>query len=527
MNSLRDQLQPLVEQAMRLHQAGQIAQAEQGYRQVLAQDPGNPDALHLLGLIAHDAGHPGPAAELITRAIASDPQVPLYPMNLAKVYRAAGRFDDALASSTRAVELAPMFAPAHIERSACLKALGRMEEAEQVARAVVAIAPDAPEAHGVLANALADQGLIDQAIAEYHIALRLRPQWGEALSNLGESLRKLGRYDEAEKYFRDAIRATPNVAEPHFNLGILLLAHGKFEEGWREYEWRWRQIGVRPRSFQQPAWSGSPLRGQTILLYAEQGLGDAIQFVRYAPMIRDLGLRVIVECEAPLASLIRTVDGAAEVVVKNATLPFFDVQCALASLPLRFQTTLQTIPNRCPYVSFDADRAARWREQLHLSKDVKNIGLVWAGSGVHKNDRNRSCRLSDFAPLAGVANARFVSLQLGPAAAQLNDAPFPIENPTADIHDFADTAALMSQFDLIISVDTSPAHLAGALARPVWTIHPFVPDFRWLLDRDDSPWYPTMRIFRQPSAGDWKSVMEWVAVELAQFSQYSPAHGPG
>ena len=511
------QLQQAVDHAIRLHQAGRVDEAERIYRQVLQHDPNQPDALHLLGLIAHHAGVRQQAVELMSRAIAVAPNVALYRVNLAKVFRALGRWSDATASARRAVELQPTFVEALVELSACLRSENKPAEAHEVARRAVAIRQDHPDAHNALANALSDLDQPEPAIEHYRLALKLRPDWGEALSNLGETLRKLGRFDEAEAHLRRAI-ALVDDAEPHFNLSLILLAEGRFEEGWREYEYRWRQIGAALPPLPRPLWDGSDLAGRTILLHSEQGLGDSIQFIRYALMLREERSAgcVIVTCEKPLVPLMQTVVGVDAVVEKGSPLPPFDVHCPLASLPLRFGTTLQTIPIRVPYVSSDPGRARRWREELELSTSARNIGLVWAGSSAHKNDRHRSCHLSDLAPLAGVPGIRWISLQLGPARHQLADPPpgLNVTDAAGGIKHFGDTAALLSQLDLLISVDTAPAHLAGALGRPVWTIHPFVADFRWLLHRVDSPWYPTMRLFRQPRAGDWDSVMRQVTEAL-------------
>jgi hypothetical protein len=268
------------------------------------------------------------------------------------------------------------------------------------------------------------------------------------------------------------------------------------------------------RPFAQPAWNGLPLRGETIFLFSEQGLGDAIQFVRYAPLLIERGAgRVIVECDPSLLTLLKTVPGVFDVVATNTSPPSFDLHCPLASLPYRCGTTADTIPNRVPYLFADPQRTARWREQLRLTRYLINVGLVWAGRP-HPNP-NRSCRLADLAPLASIPNVRFVSLQLNRREeASQGFAGAKVEDPTADIHDFADTAALMSALDLILSIDTSAAHLAGALARPVWTVHPHVTDWRWFIDRDDSPWYPTMRVFRQTNPGDWNGVFARVADAL-------------
>jgi tetratricopeptide (TPR) repeat protein len=519
-NPLRAQLQSTVDRAISIHQQGRVPEAEKIYREVLKQDPGNPDALHLLGLIAHHANRPEPAIELITRAIASDPSVPLYHMNLARVYRGAAKHEEALASATRAAQINPAFVEAHVERAAALKALDRLDEAESAARAAVRAAPGHPGGHGALANVLADQGRFDQAMEEYRTTLKIAPDWAEALSNYGEALRKRGKYAEAEPYFRRAIALTPEVGDPHFNLSIVLLVTGRFDEGWREYEWRWRQIGVQMRVYDPPLWDGSDLGGKSIILWSEQGLGDTIQFIRYVPMLRQRGAgKIVVVTDRPIANLVRTVEGIEEVYIKGDTLPRTQSQCPIVSLPLKFNTTLESIPARVPYISVDSQMVAWWRERLQPSSAKKNVGIAWAGSAVNKNDRNRSARLSDFSPLAGVANVRFISLQIGAPSKQLTSAPtgLQIDDATPDVRDFND-AALIAQLDLVITVDTSICHVAGALARPVWTLLPFVPDWRWLLDRDDTPWYPTMRLFRQNRRGDWSDVMARVRDELVKFA---------
>jgi tetratricopeptide (TPR) repeat protein len=540
-------IQAAVEAAIALHRAGRVAEAEKVYRDVLRQDPNHPDALHLLGLIAHHAGQAAAAEQLMRRAIAVDPGVALYHLNLAKVYRGAGHPAEGLACATRATELNPRFAEAHVERSACLLGCRRAEEGAAAARAALALNPRDPQARGALGNALSDLGKLDEAIVEYRAVLSAHPRHAETLNNLGEALRKLGFYDEAERHLVEAVRFEPRVGDPHFNLSLIRLVRGDFERGWADYEWRWRQTGVHPPRYDRPLWDGAPLEGKTILLHAEQGLGDAMQFVRYALRVaRERGAgRVIVRCQPTLIKLFETVEGVAEVIAADAssgsdaagatgasgatgaTLPAFDVHCPLMSLPQRFGTTLETIPAQCPYFGVDQSRVARWRQSLKLRSDdgVLKVGLVWAGSKVQKNDRNRSACLNDFAPLGAAAGSsssprtvRWFSLQLGEPARQLTASPpagMTIEDPTAQIRDMSDTAALMSALDLIITVDSAPAHLAGALARPAWVLLPHVPDFRWLLDRADSPWYPTLRLFRQSRAGDWAGVMNTMSAALA------------
>jgi hypothetical protein len=289
---------------------------------------------------------------------------------------------------------------------------------------------------------------------------------------------------------------------------------GRFGEGWRDYESRWKTEAFQRRDFVQPLWMGTePLDGRTILLHAEQGLGDTLQFVRYAPLLARSGAKVVLEVQPALLSLLSEIDGIAAI-PQGEKLPPFDLHCPLMSLPLAFGTELDSIPAEIPYLRVSADRASKWRERLG-ERRVPRIGIAWAGSAAHKNNRRRSIALERFVPLFAVDGVELVSLQkeLSPA-----DAGMLAEHGALqlgeELGDFADTAAVISLLDLVVSVDTSVVHLAGAIGRPVWALIPFAPDFRWMLAREDSPWYPTVRLFRQPQLSDWDSVLERVRVEL-------------
>jgi hypothetical protein len=364
-----------------------------------------------------------------------------------------------------------------------------------------------------LGNAQARLGRHEEAATSYRQAARLRPHYPEAHSNLGNALLEVGHVEEAARCYEEALRQDPEHPSAHWNRAWLRLLCGDFERGWEEYEWRWVTGNAAPRHFRQPVWDGSALWGATILLHAEQGLGDTVQFVRYAPWVKEAGGRVVVECQARLAPLVRTVAGVDEVVEAGSTLPPFDTHAGLLSLPRIFGTSVKTLPAEVPYFTLDATRIERWRARLAQAGGFK-AGLVWAGSPTHKNEHSRSIRLSALAPLAAVSGVSLFSLQRGPQAAELASAPFPITNLEEQNNDILDTAASLTHLDLVIAVDTMVAHLAGALARPVWTLLAYVPDFRWLLGRDDSPWYPTMRLFRQPRPGDWAAVIARVAEEL-------------
>jgi len=541
-----------IDQAMQLavrnHQAGRLAEAEKIYRQVLVRQPNHPDALHMLGVIAQQAGRLDSAIELIQQAITIKPGVADYHNNLGAAFFARGRFDEAISVLRAAIRLKPDLADAHYNLgnvlgemglfdeaiSALRRAIqlrhgyaeaynnlgnllrenGNLEEAAAALRQAIQHKPDFAEAHNNLGNVLRDKGSYDEAIAAHSHALRLKPEYADAYNNLGSAFAAAGRFDEATESLHRAIRLKPDFAEAHFNLAHILLLKGDFHRGWQEYEWRLRCANPRSkrREFIQPRWDGTALNGRTILLHAEQGLGDAIQFVRYASMVSARGAAVIVECQPELVRLFQTLSGVERVVAQNQALPHFELHCPMLSLPLSFNTSPETVPVTVPYLKAAEDLSLAWATRL-LPFGERKVGIVWAGSSVHKNDRNRSLSLSQFGPLARAGGITFHSLQKGDAARQASAAPkgMKVIDHSEELGDFADTAALIANLDLVIAADTAVAHLAGALGKPVWVLLPFVPDWRWMLDCPDSPWYPTMRLFRQKSFGDWAGVIEEVS----------------
>jgi hypothetical protein len=355
--------------------------------------------------------------------------------------------------------------------------------------------------------------------------MQLDPSAFDPPSNLALTLLKMGRATEALAIYDQVCARWPNHPDALANRSLALLTLGQYERGFADYEARWRTRAIRQYQFEQPRWDGSDPAGKTILLMNEQGLGDTLHFVRYAPLLAARGATMIVACGPELRPVIETVAGVAhvvsdkplrgEVVTLGGDTPRWDCYAPLSSLPGLFKTTLETIPATVPYVTADPQRVARFRERLAGDDSVK-VGIVWAGTAGHINDRARSTSLAAFAPLAGLAGVTFYSLQKGPPAAQASSPP-PGMNLVAlgdELNDFADTAALLESLDLLISVDTSVVHLAGAMARPVWTLLAAGPDWRWMLGRANSPWYPTMRLFRQPEPGAWPPVMERVAAEL-------------
>jgi tetratricopeptide (TPR) repeat protein len=333
-------------------------------------------------------------------------------------------------------------------------------------------------------------------------------------------LHHLKRAEEALESFDRALALKPDLAEAHWNKALLLLELGDFARGLPEYEWRWRRESeLKPRDFTQPAWRGEELGGRTILLHSEQGFGDSIQLLRYVPMVAAKGGRVVLEIPDSLMPLVGRRDGVVAMVKPGAPLPPFDLHCPLMSLPLAFGTTLATVPAQVPYLQVPVERAADWRDRLPGTGRPR-VGLVWSGKPTHKNDHNRSIALHRLAPLLSLSGIDFVSLQreyreadMAALAASRN-----LRRLDAALADFADTAAVVEAVDLVITVDTAVAHLAGALGKPVWILVSSIQDWRWLLQREDSPWYPTARLFRQPEIGDWDSVIGRLARELAAFA---------
>ena len=345
-------------------------------------------------------------------------------------------------------------------------------------------------------------------------ALRIRPKFAEAHNNLGNAFVEQRDIDQAIDAYRVAIGIDREFASAHYNLSFVLLLKGQFAEGWDEYEWRTRTPGEeKPASFQQPRWDGRPLAGQTVLLHAEQGCGDTIQMLRYAPLVAGRGGRVVLACPPELVRLAKTATGIEQVVAAGQNLPAFDAHCPLMSLGHLFETRLDTILSNVPYLKPEPEFVAQWEQRLGPHDGRMRVGLVWAGNPKFKFDRTRSVELNMLAPLAEARNVVFYSLQKGQAAEQAKTPPpgLNLNDLSREIHDFVDTAALLSQLDLLITTDTSVPHLAGGWPGRLWLMLQFVPDWRWLLDRQDSPWYPTMRLFRQRFAGDWRHVVESVA----------------
>ncbi|XGV95487.1 MAG: tetratricopeptide repeat protein [Leptolyngbya sp. BL-A-14] len=506
--------------AMQHHQAGQLSDAERLYRDVLQHEPHQARALYLLGLLAHQVGHLDAAIAYYEQALAFQPDYLEAHNNLGAARQQQGNLVDAIAHYQTVLRLKPENPNANINLGVALQKQGKLDAA--IARYQKAIRLDGslPEAHSNLGHALKERGDFELAIVHYRTALQLAPQNPDAHRNLAEALQEQGQTDEAIALLDHALTLHPDHTQLQGSRIRARLSSGHLREGFAEYD-PWR-LARSTRSFSQPAWDGSELNGARILLYAEPGagFGDTLQFVRYAPLVAQRGGRVIVECQEPLLRLLKTVQGIDALVAAGEPLPAFDLQASLLSLPFLFATTLETIPVHVPYVSapvpgdITADLAPIINDQK-TQKCPLQVGLVWGGDPNHLHDQERSCPLSAFSAFLTTPGVTFYSLQKGVHRLELvNNGALPIHDWHDRLTDFADTAVAIEQLDLVISVDTAVAHLAGAMAKPVWVLLPFASDWRWMMQCQTSPWYPTAQLFRQLRPQDWVGVCTQVAQAL-------------
>ena len=537
-------------EAVALHRQGQLRAAERIYARVLKAAPGHFDALNLLGAVKIQQGQFGEAQRLFSAAIKVNPRIAAAWCNLGQAQYALKRPADALQSFDKARALAPEDVDILYQHANALLALDRPREALAELEVVLARKPQHFEAR--LNSGLAQAKLENPecALADFDSALALVPQHPVAHFNRGVVLIKLGRYAEAVAANERAIAAAPDYvaawlnrgmalaqlrrfeeaiasygevlarrkdnADAHFNRALALLTIGDYRHGFEDYEWRWCRTGVAtPKNRGRRLWLGEfPLAGKTILLHAEQGLGDTIQFARYAPLIAAQGAKVVLEVQPELKSLLSRLDGVRAVVARGEAPPPFDVHCPLGSLPLARKTELLVVPAQIPYLSAERTHLQKWSARIEKLPRPR-IALAWAGNPAHDNDRNRSIALSTLAPLLAKP-ASFISIQRdvrNADAAQLA-ATTQLTHLGGALADFNDTAAVLALCDLLITVDTAPAHLAGAMGRPVWVLVPFAPDWRWMLDGKITPWYPSARVFRQSDLADWNAVIARVAAAL-------------
>jgi tetratricopeptide (TPR) repeat protein len=539
-----------INEGIALQRQGRLAEAEKIYSRVLKSAPQQFDTLNLLAEIKMQRGKAGEALRLMTAAVTARPDSPDARVHLGHVLRALKRETDALASYERALAIDPNHIEALGNRGDTLLALQRPADALACFDKVLALSPGHPAAQANRGAALGaleryEEALADlaaagaamrspvvlynqaktlaaldrhaEAIAAFDHALAVAPDHVAAWNGRGVSLNALNRHADAVASFDKALAIDSGHPDAHSNKALALLALGDYARGLAEYEWRWKRTGMEHsrQNFGRPLWRGEyPLQGRTILLHAEQGLGDTIQFVRYAPLLARSGVKIVLETHKELKPLLSRLTESQAVIARGEVRPDYDVHCPLGTLPLAFKTELATIPAEIPYLFADPARVAHWRPRL-AALTGRRIALVWSGSVAHANDRNRSIPLSALRPLWEAGGA-FISLQrdLRAGDAEILSAS-PVLHLGSELADFDDTAAVLAQCELAIAVDTSVAHLAAAMGRPVWILLPYFSDWRWTAAEGKSPWYPSARLFRQPQPGNWASVIARVASEVS------------
>jgi len=532
---------------------GRRIEAINHFRHVVRLRPNDADASNNLGNALREQGVMDEAVERLRFALRLKPDYPDALHNLGLALHGQGKLEDAVAHLRHAVRLRPDFADAHGDLGLVLAQLKRWDEAAAHLQQLVRMRPDRADGHGHLGSVFRELGKLEESADRLRQAVRLNPEDANIRSSLGLTLQMLGQLAEAEEHLRYAIKLDPEHADAHNNLGVTLaqqsrfaeaiaeygealrirpdsaifrrnrslawLTLGEFNKGWPEFEYRWKCPGFNERSFPQPRWKGEPLRGKTILIHAEQGLGDTLQWLRYVPLLKAQGATVLAEVQPALVRLVGRVEGIDHIIPAGEALPTLDVHLPLASLPGVFQTNFHTVPNKVPYLLAEPERVEFWRSQLSALPEFK-IGIAWQGNPKQGGDRLRSIPLIHFAPLARLEGVRLISLQKEPGAEQLRELADAL--PIIDLARrldlsggaFLDTAAVMMNLDLVITCDTAIGHLAGGLGVPVWLALCAAPDWRWFESRDDSPWYPTMRLFRQSKLGRWDDVFEKISEEV-------------
>ena len=520
-------------EAVQQHQQGHVAQARQVYMAVLENEPQNFDARHLLGVTYLQSGDYTVALENIQAALQINPHNAAAYSNLGRVLHETQRYEEALTSYDQALQLKPDFAEAHYNKGNTLREMKRAEEAIVAYERAIQYQTQYAEAYQNLGVIAHEQRRLEQAIALYDKTISIKPKHAEAHSNRGVALKALHRIDEALKSFDLSISINPQYAQAYWNKAITLLLDGQYEKGWQLFEWGWaaKQRGSR-RHMHQPLWTGlQPLKNKTILLHAEQGYGDAIQFCRYSKSVTALGAKVVLEVPSPLVELCQTLEGVHAVIATGQPLPDIDYQCPLMTLPMALKTTLANIPKEAAYLKADATKSTYWKNKLSTYTH-KKVGLVWNGGfRPHQPElwllnSERNITLEGLAQALQHSNVEFFSLQKGdPAESEIRGREKELwpqgnfHNFTDELKTFADTAALIEQLDLVISVDTSTAHLAAAMGKPVWLLNRADGCWRWLIDMDHSPWYPSVRIYRQGQDRNWDTVAQQISLDLEAFAK--------
>lgn len=547
--------------AAQLHREGKLDQAEAIYREIVRVDSADANGWHLLGVLCCQRGRTDDAIAHLARAIAINNSAPVFYWNLAIAQRAAGQIEQAIASLERVVQLEPSNSDAWFHMGSMHHSAGQNDEAVVHFRRAIQLKPDAANLHNSLGSALQSAGRLDEAVSAYREATRLRPNFAayyfnfanalreinqleaahgeyveairldptdlEAQTNLGVVLRELGRFNDSIDCYNQLLSHRPKFAPARFNRALVLLQQGRFAEGWDEYEWRW-QHGTAMRRFDSPPWDGSPLAGRSLFVHAEQGIGDEILFAACIPDLLAGGVVCTLECDPRLVSIFRRSFPNATIVPKSESsdAPITtncDYHVPIGSLPKYLRRSFDAFPRRTSYLKASETVTCRMRERLASVGNGMKIGISWRGGREADVRRKRSTQLPQWASILAAPNAQFINLQYGAYRSELDEITkivgvellhWPDIDPLRDLESFA---ALTASLDLVISVDNSTVHLAAALGKPVWTLLPFAADWRWLADRNDTPWYPTMRLFRQPVPGDWSAVISEVSAELTRI----------
>lgn len=505
-----------------LRRLGEVRQAVDYYRQALGERPAWSDAHNNLGLALRHLGQLAEAEHHFRQALAEQPQHAESRNNLGVVLVDQGKWDEAAPVYRQVLRQRPSSPETHNNLGVVLVKQGRYREAIEHYQTALRLKPNYPDACNNLGNALRQEGRLDEAEQSLRRALELKPDYSGACNNLAIVLVKEGKLDEAVVHYEQAIRLQPDYADAHKNLGLALLLGGNYARGWSEYDWRWRTREMPDRQFRQPRWQGEPCPQGTILMHAEQGLGDTLQFIRYAALAKERAGTIVVECQPALMPLLSRTPGIDQLIPQGKALPDFDSHIPLLSAPGIFTNSPESVLTRVPYLFADPVLVERWRERLREAGKFR-IGIAWQGSPRYPEDRFRSVPLAQFGRLAQIDSVRLISLQKGFGSNQLaaHAERFRIIDLGKSLDEeagpFMDTAAVMMNLDLVITSDTAIAHLAGGLGVPAWVVLPKAPDWRWLQDRADCPWYPRMRLFRQKNWGNWDEVFEQVAIEVQKL----------
>jgi len=477
------------------------------------------DSLHRSGVLAYQKSDFVTALNLVLEAIKLDSNVPEYYNTFGVIMSEAGNDQGAIKSYRKAIELNSDYASAYCNLGNCLQKQSHYEESIEYYQQAINLTPDYADAYNGLAVGFYRLGNYNEAMKNCRKAIELKADHAQAYNTLAAVLEMLQRYDEAIECYDKTVEYAPDYAEAYCSRGILHLRHGRFAKGWDDYQWRLKTEKVKGTLlYGKPFWQGEDFQGKTLLVQSEQGFGDSMQFVRYLPMVKARGGKVVLAEKPELIDLLGNLEGVDDLVDIRQLADRgvgYDLYVPLLNLPAIFNTDMDTIPIRLPYLFANESKVDHWCKAI--GEDGFKVGIVWAGDPIHTNDHNRSCRLKDFMSLAKLKNVNLFSLQKGSCVDQIKNWPSDIE-PIEDIgqgfNDFSDTAAAIENMDLIISVDTSVIHLAGAMGKTAWLIIPYESDWRWMLDRQDSPWYPTVRIFRQKQHSGWEELFDRVADSL-------------